>query len=56
MVLDSTIKVDKRLKDKLTNLDFVKKNQTYNEIVSFLVERYKKEKDDRFVKYRRWKR
>ena len=25
MVLDSTIKLDKRLKDKLTNLDFVKK-------------------------------
>ena len=55
MVLDSTIKLDKRLKDKLTNLDFVKKNQTYNEIVSFLVERYEKEKEDYFVKPRRLK-
>ena len=42
MVLDKTIKLDSEIKNKLDGLDFVSKKHTYNEIISKLIEEYKK--------------
>jgi predicted transcriptional regulator len=44
MVLDKTVKLDSEIKNKLDRLDFVSKNHTYNEIISTLIQEYKKKK------------
>jgi len=49
--LDTTIKIDKKIKEKLERLNFVKKNDTYNDIISRLIENHEK-----INEVRGWKR
>ena len=54
MVLDKTVKLDSEIKNKLDRLDFVSKNHTYNEIISTLIQEYKKKKSVK--KWGKWKK
>lgn len=39
---DTTIRINTKTKEKLDNLDFARKNTSYNELIDRLVEEYSK--------------
>jgi predicted DNA-binding protein len=39
---DTTIRINTKIKEKLDNLDFARKNTSYNELIEKLIEEYLK--------------